>query len=440
MTKNNEMTEGFERALLAVVTTSSQNSSKGGAVRAWFKNGFGVEGRVSLVNEKKQAYNRTNEQLSRRDVDHVVFIALDEGTISVLAKKAIRISYPALKTITMVLYDREAGHFEPTIIYKNGESDVADFFELNYKNMEVKYFEPPREEGMSDRDLLDAVEDEDSIDDDLIVKSKINEEDEVLKRVQELLNDGYAGVIFTGVPGTSKSWYAREIGLHISEGRLRDIFFVQFHPGYQYEDFIESYVPTENGGFKLEKKVFLRACAAAAENPGRKIVLVIDELTRTDVVRVFGEALTYVETSKRNLDFGLSSGGSLRVPENLIFICTMNPWDRGVDDLDLAFERRFAKIEFIPNVEYVRDILARSTLTDRERLGIEQFFYMTSRHANPMCRIGHAYFSRVVDASSAKRLWDNQLRFHFERTLRNDQDEYKKLLSAWNRIFDNQPE
>ncbi|WP_175839181.1 McrB family protein [Burkholderia anthina] len=440
MIKNNDTAEGFEQALLAVVTASSQNSSKGNPIRFWFKENFGVEGRVSLVNEKKQAYNRPGEQLSKREVEHVVFIALDMDTISILAKKAVEISYAALKTITMVLYDRNSHHFQPAVIYKNGDSDVANFFENNYKNIDVAYFEPSIKDKMSQRDLLDGIKDADSIDDDLIVNSNIHEEDEILRKVQALLNDGYAGIIFTGVPGTSKSWYAREIGLYLAEGRLKDVFFVQFHPGYQYEDFIESYVPTEEGGFKLDKKVFMRACVAAAENPDRKIVLVIDELTRTDVVRVFGEALTYVENSKRNFEFLLSSGNSLSVPQNLILICTMNPWDRGVDDLDLAFERRFAKIEFHPDVKYIREILAGSTLSDDEKAKLEKFFYMTSHHSNPTCRIGHAYFSRIVDSDSAKRLWDNQLRFHFERALRNDQDEYKKLFSAWNGIFDAQPE
>ncbi|MGK8204361.1 McrB family protein [Burkholderia cenocepacia] len=439
MTKKNEMAEGFESALQAVVAASSQNSSKGGAVRAWFKRYFGVEGRVSLVNEKKQAYNRPGEQLNRRDADHVIFIALDLGTISVLGKRAVQASYPALKTITMILYDKESGVFKPLVVYKNGESDVADFFKANYPDIKTDSFEPPREDGVLDRDLLDAIEDPD-LDDDPIVPSQIREDDEVLRRVLELLEDGYAGVIFTGVPGTSKSWYAREVALHIADGRLKDVFFVQFHPGYQYEDFIESYVPTEAGGFKPAEKVFLRACAAARERPERTIILVIDELTRTDVARVFGEALTYIETSKRNLKFMFSSGRISSVPHNLVFICTMNPWDRGVDDLDLAFERRFAKMNFEPDADYVRDTLRKSSLTERERLGVEQFFFMTSHHANPMCRIGHAYFSRIVDAASAKRLWENQLSFHFERTLRNDLDEYKKLVSAWSRIFNVLPE
>ncbi|WP_081061366.1 McrB family protein [Burkholderia territorii] len=436
MIKNKDTAEGFEQALLAVVTASSQNSSKGNPIRLWFKENFGVEGRVSLVNEKKQAYNRPGEQLSKREIEHVVFIALDMETISILAKKAVDISYPALKTITMVLYDRNLHRFQPVVVYKNGDSDVADFFEGNYKNIGIDYFEPPMKDKMSQQDLLDVIKDADSPENDLVVNSNIHEGDEILRKVRALLDDGYAGVIFTGVPGTSKSWYAREVGLYLAEGRLRDIFFVQFHPGYQYEDFIESYVPTAEGGFRLDKKVFMRACLAAAENPNRNIVLVIDELTRTDVVRVFGEALTYVENSKRNFKFLLSSGSPLSVPENLILICTMNPWDRGVDDLDLAFERRFAKIEFHPNVEYIREILAGSALSDNEKTKLEKFFYMTSRHSNPTCRIGHAYFSRIVDRDSANRLWDNQLRFHFERALRNDQDEYNKLLSAWNGIFD----
>ena len=144
--------------------------------------------------------------------------------------------------------------------------------------------------------------------------------------VQQLLNDGFAGVVFSGPPGTSKSWYAREVALSLVGGDLERVDFVQFHPGYQYEDFIEGYVPNEKGGFDPVPRTFLRMCETA-KSTSETVVIVIDELSRTDVVRVFGEALTYLETSKRQITFTLASGRTVFVPHNLIVIATMNPWD-----------------------------------------------------------------------------------------------------------------
>ncbi|KAA0079660.1 ATPase [Paraburkholderia sp. T12-10] len=307
-------------------------------------------------------------------------------------------------------------------------------------SLEVHDFTPPKEnsaisDGSPSYSDLVTFDEEGPVE-----EPKISEDDAVLQQVQALLKDGYAGIIFTGAPGTSKSWYARQIGLRLTKGRMNDLYFVQFHPGYQYEDFIESYIPTQDGGFVLSKKTFLRACETATSKPHSKVVVVIDELTRTDVVRVFGEALTYLETSKRDFEFQLASGRFFRIPKNLIVICTMNPWDRGVDELDLAFERRFAKIAFDPNVDLLREMMRGSLLDARMKGSLEKFFFIVSRHSNPLCRIGHAYFERVTDIASLHRLWDNQLRFHFERIFRNEPDEYKRIQEVWSRIFDSHSE
>jgi 5-methylcytosine-specific restriction protein B len=265
--------------------------------------------------------------------------------------------------------------------------------------------------------------------------SLLEEDDQIYIRTLELLNDGFAGVIFSGSPGTGKSWYAREIAIKLTEGDSNNIFFIQFHPGYQYEDFIEGFVPDGQGGFHQEYKTFLRACDRA-ENTLNNVVIVIDELSRTDTVRVFGETLTYLEKSKRQTPFILASGRTIMIPHNLIILATMNPWDRGVDELDLAFERRFAKIRIDPNPDKLKHFVSKEVLGELTPKFI-QFFYMLSTHKNPLCRIGHAYFSNITSEDSLRRIWDNQLCFHFEKVLRHDDEQLTDIKSAWNRIFDN---
>lgn len=133
-------------------------------------------------------------------------------------------------------------------------------------------------------------------------------DDPRLMEVEELL-EVYGGVIFTGPPGTSKSWYAAKIGSALAGHERKNVVFLQFHPSYQYEDFMIGLVPKSDGeGFEIEERPFLKMCTAARKDPDGTYVIVIDELSRSDPGRVFGEALTYVDRSKRNLPFQLTMG------------------------------------------------------------------------------------------------------------------------------------
>jgi 5-methylcytosine-specific restriction protein B len=164
-------------------------------------------------------------------------------------------------------------------------------------------------------------------------------------------------------------------------------------------------------------------------------VLVIDELSRCDAVRVFGEALTYLEKSQRNVEFELASGRRVQIPSNLFIVATMNPWDRGVDELDMAFERRFAKISMDPDVGVLEAMLRTNGLPELQVQRVLAFFRRVQQHRNQFARIGHAYFSRVGSTAALKRLWEYQLRFHFEKAFRQNQQEFSDISSAWERIF-----
>lgn len=168
--------------------------------------------------------------------------------------------------------------------------------------------------------------------------------------VQEItrLAKAYGGVILTGPPGTSKSFFAAAAGHALAGGNKARLRFVQFHASYQYEDFMLGFSPTPTG-FVEKRGPFLDLVDMAGRDPDSTYVLVIDELSRADVGRVFGEALTYVERSKRELPFTIANGKEIRVPSNLVVLATMNPFDRGVGEVDAAFERRFAKLSMEPD-------------------------------------------------------------------------------------------
>lgn len=264
-----------------------------------------------------------------------------------------------------------------------------------------------------------------------LLPSAIEDDDEMLSLVRQLLEDGYGGIIFTGQPGTGKSWYAAQIAVKLADGDPQRVRPIQFHASYQYEDFVEGYVPQEGGGFRLEPKHLLDMCRKAEEAEGELCVLVIDELSRSDPGRVFGEALTYMESTRRGVEFRLASGKVASIPENLVFLTTMNPMDRGVDEVDAALERRFAKIAMDPNRDQLGRFLQDNGMAEDLRNRVLAFFDHLQAHDNPYCKVGHAYFRSVSDPDSLRRLWNHQLRFHMEKAFRLDPAGLGAVTGRW---------
>lgn len=252
--------------------------------------------------------------------------------------------------------------------------------------------------------------------------------------VREAMLDGYGGVILTGIPGTGKSRMAALLADKLTGGQTGRAPFVQFHASYQYEDFIEGYVPIGEA-FSRELKTFALLCLDASENPGDQYVIVIDEISRADVARVFGEALTYIERSKREKPFKLASGTDLTVPDNLFVLATMNPWDRGADELDAALERRFAFIDMPPSEDDLREILiANSAAPDLSQKVIEFFLYLNAL-PNERCHLGHGFFVHVRDLNSLERLWMFQLSYVLRRACRDDDAAFEAVSKRWRDLF-----
>ena len=262
------------------------------------------------------------------------------------------------------------------------------------------------------------------------------EDDPLLHRISELL-ERFGGVIFTGPPGTSKSWFAARAALALAGSSAR-VRFVQFHASYQYEDFVQGYVPNEDGkGFSLASKHLLQLAEDAASEPNLLHVLVIDELSRGDAARIFGEGLTYVEKTKRGLSFSLASGDECSIPPNLIFLATMNALDRGVDEVDAAFERRFAKIAMDPSDAILEQFLTDSGMAADLRAKVLAFFRFVNEQArdNPPAALGHTFFLNAKTEDDLKRLWDHQLRFFFEKAYRLDPQGHREVRTQWEGIF-----
>jgi hypothetical protein len=238
-------------------------------------------------------------------------------------------------------------------------------------------------------------------------------DDRILTQVRSLLSDdGYAGVIFVGPPGTSKSWYAVQVSLALADGDPTRVRKIQFHKSYQYEHFVEGFVPNKSGtGFELKPQLMLRTIEDATKNAGATYVVLIDELSRSDPGRVFGELLTYMEPSRRDEDFVLASGTKVTMPVNIVFLATMNSRDKSVVEIDDAFDRRMAKVEFLPDAAILESWLREAKVADDFARRVVAFF----KWIQDKYPLGHTFLFSVRDADSFKRAWDSQLRFVLEK-------------------------
>jgi 5-methylcytosine-specific restriction protein B len=132
-----------------------------------------------------------------------------------------------------------------------------------------------------------------------------------------------------------------------------------FHPSYSYEDFIEGFRPVEASGgqlaLRLDDGIFKRVCREAQANPSKHYLVLIDEINRANVAKVFGELITLLEKDKRGLLISLpQSKEPFTIPSNVYVLGTMNTADRSIKLLDSALRRRFAFLEMMPDSSLLR--------------------------------------------------------------------------------------
>lgn len=240
-------------------------------------------------------------------------------------------------------------------------------------------------------------------------------------------------MILTGAPGTGKTFLAQQIAESL--GAVTSM--VQFHPSYDYTDFVEGLRPVKNEndsniGFALRKGTFKQFCEDALINYQKSIeegiyptpyVFIIDEINRGDLAKIFGELFFAIDPNYRGnankiktqyqnlIDKEDSFVDGFFVPENVYIIGTMNDIDRGVDAIDFAFRRRFVWLKVRPE-DTIGMLSSLGGLVDEAKSrmsnlnkAIAEIEYLSEDY-----QIGGAYFLKLQQfmghEDPFEKLWD----------------------------------
>src|SRR5260370_20042394 len=238
-----------------------------------------------------------------------------------------------------------------------------------------------------------------------------------LQECVELLRDK-PQLIFYGPPGTGKTYLAQEFSRHLTGGKPENVQLVQFHPAYSYEDFFEGYRPSKNSAgavtFELSAGPLRRLADAARTHPDEPHVLIVDEINRGNLAKVFAELDFLLEYPRRagNLLYGSDDCQGFSLPRNLFILGTMNSADRSIALVDTAMRRRFAFCELHPHEPPTRDLLAK--WLSREEYPDDAALLLTELNArieDRDFRIGPSYLMNPAAQSTAglQRIWRTQL-------------------------------
>lgn len=259
-------------------------------------------------------------------------------------------------------------------------------------------------------------------------------------------------IIVYGAPGTGKTYGTAEYALKIIGAPLPDnrkdvmktyndlvrkgqIVFTTFHQSYGYEEFIQGLRPdtkSDKMSFKTVDGVFKRIADRALNDLENNYVIIIDEINRANISKVFGELITLIEDDKRWGEINetcatLQSGDVFAVPNNLYIIGTMNSADKSISLIDAALRRRFIFKEQRPNADLITDPKLKAFF---ERLNA----YLYDSLGSADLLVGHSYFMGKTAADLPNIMNDNIIPLLYEYFYDNKKNVNKAIEDTMGKV------
>lgn len=230
---------------------------------------------------------------------------------------------------------------------------------------------------------------------------------------------------------------------------------MQFHPSYDYTDFVEGLRPkNDNGNIGFERKdgVFKEFCKEALNNQSSNFVFIIDEINRGEISKIFGELFFSVDSGYRGekgkvqtqyanlIEDGDEFKDGFYIPENVYIIGTMNDIDRSVESMDFAMRRRFAwkEIKAEDTQETIlKDLGDLKDETIKRMNNLNKVIRNKETNLSEAYCIGAAYFKKIKDNDyngDFNKLWENHLKgllFEYTRGMQNQATILKELKNAY---------
>lgn len=271
-----------------------------------------------------------------------------------------------------------------------------------------------------------------------------------LDDVVALLEDKRQVVLY-GPPGTGKTYFARKLAeALVPDAERRPV--VQFHPSTSYEDFFEGYRPeTDAQGvltYRLQRGPLAELAARASDAPGRRHLMIIDEINRANLPKVLGEMLFLLEYRDTPIRTLYRPDDPFELSKDIWFIGTMNTADRSIALVDAALRRRFHFIPFFPNHGPMAGLLDRWLAREGEPAWVGQLVAQVNDElekelGGPHLQLGPSHFMKHgLDRNALRRIWEYDIEPFIEDQFFGDgaRIDRFRFRQVWARFVDVAPE